>query len=143
MDVSNFTDADVNCLEAKGGRGFAVVKPQNYTEAGRFHSQRRCARILRRRDTTVTRSRPLTSIFICLDGGMVWLLSSRVLRTARWRLGLGPDAVNYMFNCLCDANNFNCFVLISAGDEPLPARGADRTTQIPREDDGGGALISF
>ena len=28
---------------------------------------------------------------------------------------------------------FNCLVLICAGDEPLPARGAHRTRQIPRE----------
>ena len=66
------------------------------------------------------------------------LHSSRIPRTTQWRLGLGPDAVNLMFDCSRNDNNFyNCFVLISAGDEPLPARGADRTTQISRGNQGG------
>ena len=70
----------------------------------------------------------------------MWLHSSRIPGTTQWRLGLGPDAVNLMFDYLRDDNNsYNYFVLISAGDEPLPARGADRTTQIPRENEREGA----
>ena len=69
---------------------------------------------------------------------MVWLHSSRIPRTTQWRLGLCPDAVNHMFDCLREDNNSNCFVSICAGDEPLPARGAHRKRQIPRDNDAGG-----
>ena len=142
-DVSNRLALVSLCLGRLEWRSFAVAKPQNNMEAGRFHSPCRRARFLRRQDPVVMRNRPLRSSFISLDGGMLWLLGSRVPWTQRWRLGLRPDAVNHMFNCLRDDDNFNCLVLICAADELLPARGTNRTRQIPRESAGGGRRIDF